>query len=786
MHPLDSHGIGYRFLLTAAMLLASGPMVVPANGADPDGSGPWADYLRRYCQTCHSGKDAPAGIDFTNALLRGLPASSRETELALRQVKRRQMPPNVAEQPSAAETARFVEHSQAVLDQRAALHPQPGQTASIRRLNRREYQNAIRDMLDLEIPAASWLPADEVVHGFDTAGTGPMTPTLLDRYLTAAQRIARRAVGSAIASPAEETIRVPADITQEGQLDGGPWGTRGGILLRHHFPQNGSYEIQVRLARDRNEQVEGLREPHELLIVLDRSVIARFHIVPPSAGTDHESVDAELRHRIHVDAGPRTLTITFVQKGESLEETLRQPYHSHYNTHRHPRLSPAVFQISITGPFDPQGPGQTPSRLRIFGDGQREHRNDIDSTRERLAPLVRRAYRRPIVESDLQPYLRIARDAGADASFEAGIEAALTALLVSSQFLHRIEQGPRNEAAGTAHPVGDLELASRISFFLWSSIPDDELLRLAEEQQLRDPPTLRAQLARMLRDPRSESLATAFLPQWLQLTNLDSITPDGRLFPDFDHNLRQSMRREAELSFLRIIRDDRSLLELLRPGTIWLNERLARHYGITGVHGDHFRELASPDGVRRGGLLRQAGVLTVTSYATRTSPVLRGKWILENLWGSPPPPPPPLVPALDESPTSSTLSLRDRLSRHRADPACASCHQRIDPPGFSLENFDAVGRWRDREGESWIDARGGMAYVPDIEGVDGLERALLDQPELFLETIAEKLLAYALGRGIEYHDLPSIRRIVRQTREGHDRFSALLIALVDSAPFQMR
>ncbi|MDZ4683932.1 MAG: DUF1592 domain-containing protein, partial [Planctomycetaceae bacterium] len=648
-----------------------------------------------------------------------------------------------------------------------------------------EYQNAIRDLLALEVDVAAWLPADESSHGFDNITVGDLSPTLLDRYLTAAQRISRIAVGSPRREPDSDTLRIRADVTQEGHVPGLPLGTRGGALIPYHFPQDGQYEIQVRLARDRNEEVEGLTESHEMEILLDRNHEASFTVAPPPGRKNWEKVDEHLKARIAVTAGPHQLGVTFVRESASLMVTKRQPYQAHFNTHRHPRITPAVYQISITGPYAAKGPGDTPSRRRIFVRKPATPNDELDCAREILSTLMRRAYRRPVTDADLLGPLALYRQGRAEGDFDAGIEMALSAVLVNPQFLFRIERDPPGVAPGTAYRIGDLELASRLSFFLWSSLPDDELLDRAAAGELSDPAVLKSQVLRMLANPRAKTLATNFAGQWLHLRNLDSITPDLRLFPDFDDNLRQALRQETELLFDRVRREDRSVLDLLKPGETFLNERLAKHYGIPHVYGEQFRLVAVDDG-QRGGLLRQGSVLTVTSYATRTSPVLRGKWILENLLGTPPPPPPANVPALKDNTVDSTLSVRERLAEHRANAACASCHNLMDPVGFALENFDAVGRFRTVEESKPVDAAGGLPDGRRFTGVDGLEQALLSRPEIFVETLTEKLLTYALGRGLEPGDGPAIRRIVRETRADGDRFSAVITGIVNSVPFQRR
>jgi hypothetical protein len=490
-----------------------------------------------------------------------------------------------------------------------------------------------------------------------------------------------------------------------------------------------------------------------------------------------------------VSAGPHALGVAFLKKPSLLLETARHPYQARFNSYRHPRTQPAIYAISIVGPYAAEGPGDTPSRRRIFGarPGTAQPTDDGDAGAKRiLAALMRRAYRRAVTDADLQGPLELYRNARAEGDFEAAIEMALSAVLVSPQFLFRVERDPAGIPANAAYRVSDIELASRLSFFLWSSIPDDELLDLATAGKLHEPAVLERQTKRMLADARSQSLVSNFASQWLHLRNLDSITPDMRLFPDFDDNLRQAFRKETELFVESILRGDRSVLDLLRADYTFVNERLAKHYGIPHVYGSRFRRVALDGNSWRGGLLRHGSILTVTSYATRTSPVLRGKWVLENLLAAPPPPPLPDVPALKDNTVDGSLSGRKRLAEHRSNQTCAPCHNLIDPVGLSLEKFDAIGRRRSVEGGTPIDASGALPDGSSFADVQGLEAALLRRPELFVGAFAEKLLTYASGRGVEYYDAPAIRTIVRESRPQNYRMSSLILGIVQSQPFQMR
>jgi hypothetical protein len=741
-------------------------------------------FVNLYCVECHFRGEESNDLALDDLVSQDVTQNPRAWEKVVRRLDTRQMPPDGALRPKNRAYEAILSTLSSALDRAADAHPQPGRTDTFRRLNRTEYQNAIRDLLALDVDASDLLPADESSRGFDNITVGDLSPTRLDRYISAARKISRLAIGTPGRSPGGDTFRVPADVTQEERVEGLPIGTRGGTLIRYTFPQDGEYDVKVRLARDRNEQVEGLREPHELELLLDRRRLTLLTVSPPKSEHDHQTVDEHLKLRFHATAGPHDLGVTFLKKPSALLETKRQPYQAHYNTHRHPRISPAVYQVSIIGPYDPEGHGDSPSRRRIFVRTPTTPADEDDCAVEIISTLARRAYRRPVTDADLRTPLDLYRETRAAEGFDAGIEMALSAILVNPRFLFRIELDPPDVAPKTAYRVPDVDLASRLSFFLWSSIPDDELLDLATRGALSRPETLERQARRMLADPRSRSLATNFAGQWLHLRNLESITPDLRLFPDFDDNLRQAFRKETELLFERVVREDRSVLDLLKSGDTYLNERLAKHYGIPNVYGSRFRRVAVGDA--RGGLLRQGSNQTVTSYASRTSPVLRGKWVLDNILGTPPPPQPPNVPTLKENTISSTLSVRERLAEHRRDVACAGCHKLMDPPGFALENFDAVGRRRSFEEGKPVDASGGLPDGDTFDGVAGLEAALLKRPELFVGTMTEKLLTFALGRGVEYYDAPAVRKVVRDARADGYRFSSLILKIVASTPFQMR
>ena len=764
--------------------------------------------LDRYCVTCHNQRLATAGLKLDEADVANPVEGAEIWEKVVRKLRTGMMPPPNVPQPSMDDRRALLSWLETSLDKAAAAKPNPGRTETLRRLNRTEYQNAIRDLLSVDIDAASLLPADESGHGFDNVTVGDLPPALLDRYISAAQKISALAIGSTQTSLQSDIIRVPPDVTQEGHVAGLPIGTRGGVLIPYTFAQDGEYDIQIYLARGYSGDVDGLKDPqpHEIKLLLDRTPIGEFTVQRPANGDD-ALIDRNLKIRVPVTAGPHQVGVTFLKNSSSLIETARQPLQSRFNERRHPRMTPAISQVSVTGPYEPQGADNTPSRRRIFvcrpafakgsgeagsafakGSGGTGLSTDEETAcaRRILSTLTRRAYRRSISEADLERPMAFYREGKSERDFDAGIGKALSAVLINPEFLFRVEVDPDKTAAGAAYRISDLELASRLSFFLWSSLPDDALLDSAIRGELRRPAVLDRHVRRMLADPRSYNLASNFAGQWLRLRNVTSVDPNVRLYPDFDDNLRQAFRLETELFVDSVVREDRSVLDLLRADYTFLNERLAKHYGIPNVYGSRFRRVELGRDSRRGGLLRQGSILAVSSYATRTSPVLRGVWVLSNIVGAPPPPPLPNVPALDGN-VPANLPVRERMAAHRASPVCASCHRTIDPVGFTLENFDAVGRWRENEGDSGpIDVSGTLPGLGDVNGVAGLEEALLRRPELFAATLTEKLLTFALGRGVEYYDAPAVRKILREAQPGGYHFSSLILGIVNSAPFQMR
>ena len=756
--------------------------------------------LERYCVTCHNDAGQRRGtvpvslqaIDTAN-----VGADAALWESVLRKLRAGMMPPAGRPRPDQAAHDRLLAWLEGELDRAAAARPNPGRTETLHRLNRTEYANVIRDLLALDVDADALLPADDASYGFDNiAGVLRLNQSLMERYLAAAAKISRAAVGRPLAPPTAHEFRIPEEMRQYERVAGLPFGTRGGALVRHTFPQDGDYVIEVdllcRIAGECDGSA-GFADRHELEVTVDGERVALFALDP------HDGVGVEtrdLRVRLAVEAGPRAIGVAFLKlpaavEVESLRRRFFRPYYLNGNSmqQRWAIYQPFVDRVTVTGPFTPGAPGDTPSRARIFTCRPAAGADETPCARAILAALARRAYRRPVGDDDVDRLLAFFEAGRAEGSFDAGIELALSRLLTSPEFLFRIERDPPDAAPGTSYAVSDLELASRLSFFLWSSMPDDELLAVAERGELRDPPVLAQQVGRLLADPRSRALVDNFAGQWLQLRNLDAAHPAVPLFPDFDDSLRQAFRRETELFVASVLHEDRSALELLTADYTFVNERLALHYGLPGVRGSHFRRVTLRGTARRG-LLGHGSILTVTSRPNRTSPVLRGKWILENILGAPPPAPPPNVPPLpgDESAgAAAPQTMRERMAAHRANPACAGCHALIDPPGFALENFDAVGRWREVD-ESFrpLDPAGRLPDGAAFADLAEFRALLLARPAQFVTTVVEKLLTYALGRGLEAYDLPGVRRIVREAAAANYRLPALIDGIIRHEAFLKR
>ena len=806
------------------------------NAATATASAPSAQraLLDRYCVTCHNQRLLTGGLALDVADVSRVGEVPDVWEAVVLKLRGGMMPPAGRPRPAGAALDELRGWLEAELDRAAAATVEPGRVPT-HRLNRAEYANAVRDLLALDIAAEALLPADDTGHGFDNlAGTLALSPALMERYLTAARRISRLAVGDPAIGPGltSRTYTVPIAMTQNDRMSEAlPFGSRGGLAVRHRFPLDGEYVFTVRLKRSVYEYIVNLDEAHDLDLRIDGRRVARFTVggaapgkpAPVSfAGTfvaagaseyptqdwdDYRTgADAGLVVRVPVRAGARSVGVAFADKSWEHEGVL-QPELREYgatvtettDTSSRPE-GPGLESVTIDGPYAATGPGETASRSRIFvcrPDGA--DAGGEGCARTILGRLARRAYRRPVNEGDIEPLLAFYRDERdayrgerSAAGFEAGIRSAIERLLIDPEFLFRIERDPVGAAPGAPYRLPDLALASRLSFFLWSSIPDDELLDLAERGRLSDPGVVEDQVRRMLADARASALVDNFAGQWLSLRSVEGIAPDPNLFPHFDENLRGALRRETELFFESQLREDRSVVELLSADYTFLNERLARHYGIPGVSGSHYRRVTlagqGPAAARRLGLLGHGSILAVTSYGNRTSPVLRAKWLLENVLGTPPAPPPPDIPPLPAGGgAGEPRTVRERLAQHRASPACANCHAPMDPLGFALENFDAIGGWRERDAGAPIDAAAVLADgVTAFDGPAGLRRVLLDRSDQFVETVAEKLFVYALGRGVEPRDRPVIRGIVRAAAADDHRWSSLVLGIVESAPFRMR
>lgn len=755
----------------------------------------FADLLESSCFECHSGSE-PAGqfsmeqLDLSPKAWNDPKLDTKSWERILRKLRAGQMPPPAHQKPDASLLRDATHEIERGLERHDDAFPVIAKTAGLRRLTRTEYQNAVRDLLGLSIDASAFLPKDESSNGFDNITVGELTPVFIGRALQAAQHSSRLVLGVQELGPSGTTVRVPPDRTQESHVDGLPLGTRGGVQFSYHFPQSGKYEFQVRLTRDRDEKIEGLGKATDLDVLIDRAPMHRFAIQKPAMPEDHTLVDANLRVQLQIDAGTHQVGVTFPATSGSLLEIKRQPFDASYNRHRHPRIHPAVYEVSIVGPLDAieHRIPKTSATESLFANVSFNPPPEEQETvaQSVLSKLARRAYRRPIEPEDMALPMQLYRDSSQARGFAGGLEAAMSAILVNPNFLLRIESSPSNDHTTGHVPVTDLELASRLSFFLWSSIPDDELLSIAEQGRLHHADVLTEQVNRMLHDKRSDSLVTNFASQWLYLRNLASLSPDLRLYPDFDDNLRFAMREETESLLREVIRNDDSVLRWIRNDHTYVNERLALHYGIPGILGSSMQRIETAGNHQRGGLLRHASILAVTSYATRTSPTIRGSWILENILGTPPPPPPPNVPALREKSESLPTSTRERLAMHRENPSCAACHDLMDPVGFALENYDALGRWRDWEGDATIDPSGLLSDGTNATSVSDLEASILKRPEVFVGTLVEKLLTFGLGRGAEIEDGPQVRKIVSQSAASNYRFSTIIQAITHSRPFLMR
>ena len=769
------------------------PAVRPV--ATASATAPSRALLDRYCVTCHNERLQTAGLTLDTVDISQVGAHAEVLEKVVRKLRAGQMPPAGRPRPDAASVDAFASALETALDRESAALPNPGRVAS-RRMNRVEYVNAVEDLLALQVDGAELLPSDMAGFGFDNnADVLAMTPSLMTRYIAAATKVSRAAIGSLDNRPMMQVYEVGFEERDVRVSEDMPFSTIGGLAQRHMFPLDGDYVFAVRLKRNATvETIEGIEEDeHEIELRVDHRLITRWEIGGKFPGPDpgvliavpeddvegqrlHEyrmTADDALEIRVPIEAGQRLVSVAFTDSAPSPHGL---------------RGEPGIDRLFISGPFDGTVPDDTPSRQRIFICRPADDASAVEQeacAREIIGTLARRAYRRPVTAADVDPLVGVYRDGVAERDFDFGIERALEALLSMPEFLMRVYHEPLDLPAGEPYRLSDVELASRLSFFLWRSIPDDELIDLAAEGRLSDPDVLSAQVSRMLADERATRFMDDFVGQWLQVRNINEQAPDGALFAEFNDTLRRAMVEETQLFFESQVRADRPIQELLIADYTFLNEQLARHYGVDDIYGSRFRRVAWEDD-RRHGLLGHASLLTVTSYANRTSVVLRGKWVLETLLGAPPPPPPPNVPPLEEDEAGAApTSLREKMEQHRRNPVCASCHTEMDQLGFAMEHFDAIGQWRETDRGATIDATIDWADRT-IDSPRAFREALVAKGDEFEKTVVEKLLTYALGRGVDYYDAPTIRRIVRDLDTADYRWSSLIEGVVASLPFQMR
>ncbi len=788
-----------RIRSNARLLLVFGSIALGAFGSTPTPDpAAYRPLLNTYCVGCHNDRLKTAGLTLDKADLTNVPQGAEVWEKVIRKLRSGAMPPVGLPRPDAATAAAFVSSLETTLDRAAATQPNPGRPA-LHRLNRAEYANAIRDVLALDMDVTALLPPDDSSHGFDNiADSLSISPSLLDRYLSAAAKISETAVGDPHIGPGGDTYSTAGDNLQTAHVEGLPFGTRGGLLIRKTFPVDATYTISAKLFRTNLGFMRGLFKPHVVIFTVDGKEVFRNTVGTPEDfkalldnSTASDIVDARLHARVPIKAGPRVIGVTFIQKSEAERPVLLRSFLASGDPIDGDGL-PTVDTVLIAGPYDVTGPGDTPSRRRIFtcrptASKAADSKAEAPCARTILSTLARNAWRRPVTDADIRPLMEFYQMGRQDGDFDAGIEFALRRMLASPSFIFRAERDPAGLAPGKAYRIGDLELASRLSFFLWSSVPDDQLIEVARQGKLRNPAVLNQQVRRMLADPKSDALVSNFAGQWLHLRNLKRVSPDPAEFPDFDDTLRQAMQTETEMLFASVMRENRPVSEFLTADYTFINERLARHYGIPGIYGSQFRRVAITDESRKG-LLGQASILTVTSYPNRTSPVQRGKWILENVLGTPPPPPPPNVPALKDNSAdpAKQLTMRERMEQHRAVQPCSSCHKLFDPLGLAMENFDGTGAWRVKDGPAPIDSSSQLADGTTVQGTVGLRAALLRHPEAFAGTLIEKLMTYATGRGLEYYDMPAVRLVARESAGDNYRFASLILGVVNSVPFQMR
>ncbi len=749
--------------------------------------------VNQYCAGCHNDHLKSGGFSVTKLDLAHPEQNADQAEKVIRKLRAGLMPPPGMPRPDAAAMKAFAATLETSIDQAAAAHPNPGHPA-LHRLNRTEYANSVRDLLGVDADVTSLLPTDDMSHGFDNmADVLSISPALMEGYIRAAGRISREAVGDPGALALTSTYSIPRVASQTRHVDGTPFGTRGGLSVVHEFPADGEYIFKVGFYYSPTGPLFGLNQGtgQQIEIAVNGERVALLDI-NPSMKLANDGIKTP---PIKVRAGPQRISASFPQKFDGpLEDEYRMVEQSLVDVSAGtvPGMTtlPHLHELSITGPTVAAGVSDTPSRRKIFtcrptGD------DEVSCAKKIIASLARQAYRRPVTDNDIESLLGFYQRGRNDGNFDSGIRTAIQAILASPEFVFRFERTPPGVAPGRNYRIGDLELASRLSFFLWSSPPDEQLVTLASQGKLKDPAVLEKQVRRMLADPRASALTTNFAGQWLRLQNLKNVSPDLFEYPDFDRTLADAMRRETELLFESIVREDRNVVDLLTADYTFVNERLAKHYGIPNVMGSRFRRVTLTD-PNRFGLLGQASILTLTSTAIRTSPVQRGKYVMEVLLGTPPPPPPPNVPALPENAELRTghvakpLSVRQRLEEHRKNPNCAGCHKMMDPIGFSLENFDVLGVWRTNDSGFRIDPSGKMFDGAKLDGPASLRQAILGHSDLFLQTFTENLLAYGIGRVLEPSDMPVVRSVAREAARNNNRFSTLVLAIVKSTPFQMR
>jgi Protein of unknown function (DUF1592)/Protein of unknown function (DUF1588)/Protein of unknown function (DUF1585)/Protein of unknown function (DUF1587)/Protein of unknown function (DUF1595)/Planctomycete cytochrome C len=781
---------GFAASLTGCVFVLSGAVGLHAQSS---GLSPQHALINQYCVVCHNEKTKTAGLMLDKADVDHAGQHAEIWEKVVRKLRGGMMPPQGMPRPPQAKIDGMITWLETSLDKAQAAHPDPGR-APLHRLNRTEYANAVRDLLNLKVNVTDLLPADDESNGFDNiADVLRVSPSLLEAYIAASRQVASVAVGDMKTPAVSQSYQVPPDLAQKEHIEGLPLGTRGGIVIHENFPLNADYEFSVVLLRNIVGYLTGMEFPHQLEISIDGQ---RVFIAPVGGQADLElldtnlalagdTLDARLRTKVHVDAGPHNVAVAFLRRDSAESDEPLEPFTRDLDLQNMNGI-PLIDHVQITGPMNATGPGDTPSRRRIFVCTPASAKDELPCAKKILGTLAQRAYHRPVTDGDMETLLSFYQSGRNHGNFDAGIENALRLVLASPNFLFRSEPDPGGQAPGSIYHLTDLELASRLSFFLWSSIPDDELLAVAEQGKLHQPAVLDREVRRMLADPKAESLVNNFAEQWLFLRNVQSLAPDQATFPNFDDNLRQAFKRETELFFDSIMKEDRDVMDLLTADYTFVNERLAKHYGIPNVYGSQFRRVKEVDAARRG-LLGQGSILSVTSYPTRTSPVLRGKWIMENIMGSPPPAPPPNVPALkDQSQGGKVLSIRQLMEEHRKNPPCSTCHKVMDPLGFALENFNGIGEYRTKDASGPIDSSGQLADGTKINGVIELRQALLKHPEYFVGTLTEKLLTYALGRPLEYYDMPVVRGIVDNASRNDYRFSSLIMGIVKSEPFEMK